>query len=183
MQVVGLEVLNGWGLTETSPVLCARASMMHRASPTHTQAMPHANVRGTVGKPLPGTEIRVVHPETLEDVAHGTPGLLMVRGPQVREGNARSEHVGWGVEAKVWECYLGTRQLGVAYGLATPLPYLARQDNERSISKRKLWKLTTWQYKVMRFLLCLTEGLNRHNMKSRFGFHVLQLVACPACLF
>ena len=44
--------LNGWGLTETAPVLaCRRLS---------EGSEPAANVRGTVGLPIPGTDIRCV---------------------------------------------------------------------------------------------------------------------------
>ena len=60
MQVLSLPVLNGWGLTETSPVLACRRSAPQRE-----------NVRGTVGLPIPGTQIRVVDPETLAPLAEG----------------------------------------------------------------------------------------------------------------
>ena len=52
-------VQNGWGLTETSPVLACRRL---RAG---------ENVRGTVGLPMPGTQVRVVHPDTRADLADG----------------------------------------------------------------------------------------------------------------
>ncbi|WP_370942322.1 class I adenylate-forming enzyme family protein [Amycolatopsis sp. cg5] len=38
---------------------------------------------GTVGVPLPGTEIRLIDPVTGAEVAEGTPGELWIRGPQV----------------------------------------------------------------------------------------------------
>lgn len=52
-------VQNGWGLTETSPVLACRRL---RAG---------ENVRGSVGLPMPGTQVRVVHPNTRADLADG----------------------------------------------------------------------------------------------------------------
>lgn len=58
-ETLALPVLNGWGLTETSPVLACRRNM------------PRENVRGTVGLPTPGTAVRVVHPETLRPVPEG----------------------------------------------------------------------------------------------------------------
>ncbi len=41
------------------------------------------NVRGTVGQPVPGTQLRVVSPDSLEDVAPGEYGLVLARGPGV----------------------------------------------------------------------------------------------------
>ena len=35
----------------------------------------------TVGHPVPGTEIRVVQPDTFEPVAPGEQGLVLARGP------------------------------------------------------------------------------------------------------
>ena len=50
---------NGWGLTETSPVLACR------------RLRERENVRGTVGLPMPGTQVRVVDPETRADLPDG----------------------------------------------------------------------------------------------------------------
>jgi acyl-CoA synthetase (AMP-forming)/AMP-acid ligase II len=70
---VDADVVQGYGLTETSPV-------------THT-IRPHGENRpGTIGPPLPGTECRVVAPETGEDAAAGERGELWIRGPQVMRG-------------------------------------------------------------------------------------------------
>ncbi|MFQ3584324.1 MAG: AMP-binding protein [Cyanobacteriota bacterium] len=71
-EVVGISILNGYGLTETSPVLCAR--------------QPEWNVRGTAGPPLPGTEFRILDPETREPLPQGEKGLITARGPQVMMG-------------------------------------------------------------------------------------------------
>ncbi|GFR52122.1 hypothetical protein Agub_g14636 [Astrephomene gubernaculifera] len=79
-EAVGLTLCNVWGLTETSPMLACR-----RAQP------PEHNVRGTVGLPNPGTEIRVVDPETLQPLPAGRKGLVMARGPGVMKGYYRNE--------------------------------------------------------------------------------------------
>eukprot|EP00775_Hariotina_reticulata_P004816 gene4816-5063_t len=71
-EAVGLPVLNGWGLTETSPVLACRRSS--------------ANVRGSVGLPVPGTQLVVVNPNTHLPVPDGQPGLLLAAGPGVTSG-------------------------------------------------------------------------------------------------
>jgi len=67
-------LVEGYGLSECSPVLMANPVAENR-------------VAGTVGLPLPGTECRVVDPEDpTSDVPAGTPGELIVRGPQVFSG-------------------------------------------------------------------------------------------------
>lgn len=66
-------LVEGYGLSETSPVLMANPVAPNRKA-------------GTVGLPLPNTEVRVVDPETGEDAASGEPGELWVRGPQVMRG-------------------------------------------------------------------------------------------------
>lgn len=58
-EALALPVLNGWGLTETSPVLACRRNQARE------------NVRGCVGLPIPGTAVRVVDPETLQPVPEG----------------------------------------------------------------------------------------------------------------
>lgn len=67
-------LVEGYGLSECSPVLMANPVAENR-------------VPGTVGLPLPGTEVRVVDPdEPTKDVPPGERGELVVRGPQVFGG-------------------------------------------------------------------------------------------------
>ncbi|MCT1477095.1 long-chain-fatty-acid--CoA ligase [Microbacterium sp. p3-SID336] len=67
-------LVEGYGLSECSPVLMANPVADNR-------------VPGTVGLPLPGTECRVVDPEDpTQDVPDGSPGELVVRGSQVFSG-------------------------------------------------------------------------------------------------
>lgn len=67
-------LVEGYGLSECSPVLMANPVADNR-------------VPGTVGLPLPGTECRVVDPDDpTVDVPQGERGELIVRGPQVFGG-------------------------------------------------------------------------------------------------
>ncbi|PSR23205.1 MAG: long-chain fatty acid--CoA ligase [Sulfobacillus acidophilus] len=69
----GAALLEGYGLTETSPV---------------THANPSWGVRkaGTVGLSVPSTEFRIVDAASGQDVPLGTAGELWIRGPQVMQG-------------------------------------------------------------------------------------------------
>ncbi len=71
-EIVGIEILVGYGLTETSPVLSARRY--------------YRNLRGSSGKPIPGTEIKIVDLETRETLPANTRGLVLARGEQVMRG-------------------------------------------------------------------------------------------------
>ncbi|MEJ6554397.1 long-chain-fatty-acid--CoA ligase [Microbacterium esteraromaticum] len=73
-EATGGYLVEGYGLSECSPVLMANPVADNR-------------VAGTVGLPLPGTECRVVDPENpTVDVPAGSAGELIVRGPQVFSG-------------------------------------------------------------------------------------------------
>ena len=66
-------LIEGYGMTECSPlVACNPLNDSRRA--------------GSIGVPFPSTEIRLVDPDTLEDVPRDHPGELWVRGPQVFQG-------------------------------------------------------------------------------------------------
>lgn len=41
---------------------------------------------GTAGLPLPGSALRIVHPETMEDVEQGQSGLILIGGTQIMQG-------------------------------------------------------------------------------------------------
>ncbi|HEX8067253.1 MAG TPA: 4-coumarate--CoA ligase family protein [Thermoleophilaceae bacterium] len=69
---IGCTVMQGYGLTETSPVT-------HVVPPDRVKA-------GSIGPPVAGTECRIVDPETGEDAGDGGRGELWIRGPQVMKG-------------------------------------------------------------------------------------------------
>ena len=66
-------LLEGYGLSESSPVVSINPFEPGRNKP------------GTVGLPLPGTQVKVVDDEGME-LPPGTPGELAVKGPSVMQG-------------------------------------------------------------------------------------------------
>ncbi|SFB81821.1 long-chain acyl-CoA synthetase [Marinospirillum celere] len=70
-EVTGCDIAEGYGLTETSPVATFN-------SPKEIQL-------GSIGKPVPSTEIKVIDEEG-QDLPLGEAGELCIRGPQVMKG-------------------------------------------------------------------------------------------------
>ena len=71
---VGCRIVQGYGLTEASPVTHANPDLPRTKKP------------GTVGQLLPNTECRVVDPASGADLGPGEDGELWIRGPQVMRG-------------------------------------------------------------------------------------------------
>lgn len=71
-EMTGSDIVEGYGLTEASPVVSV--------NPTHLPPR-----IGTIGVPLPSTDVRVLDDEG-RDVPPGEPGELAVKGPQVMSG-------------------------------------------------------------------------------------------------
>jgi long-chain acyl-CoA synthetase len=71
-QVTGARIAEGYGLTETSPVVTF--------NPLSGPRRP-----GSIGIPVPGTDVRLVD-DAGRPVPAGEPGELVVRGPQVMQG-------------------------------------------------------------------------------------------------
>ena len=77
-QITGGKLVEGYGLTETSPLACANPINGMRKE-------------GSIGFPVPSTEVAIVGLEPNEDgkyepVAAGEDGELVIRGPQVMKG-------------------------------------------------------------------------------------------------
>ncbi|WP_215222768.1 AMP-binding protein [Echinicola shivajiensis] len=71
-EVTGVPLAEGYGLTETSPVACCNPI-------DGTERI------GTIGMPLPNTEVKIVDDEG-NDVPLGQKGELCIKGPQVMKG-------------------------------------------------------------------------------------------------
>ena len=77
----GIRPLEGYGCTECSPVVAVNTRDFRAPGFRQVGAK-----RGHIGHPLPGVSVRIVDPETGERRPVGTPGLLLVRGPNVMQG-------------------------------------------------------------------------------------------------
>lgn len=75
-EIVGIEILGGYGLTETTPITNVRR--------------PWHNLRGADGQPILGTQIQIVDPETRRPLPSGQQGLILIRGPQVMMGYSKN---------------------------------------------------------------------------------------------
>jgi long-chain acyl-CoA synthetase len=72
-ELTGSVLIEGYGLTEASPV-------------THCNPLYSEDRPGSIGLPLPGTDCKVVDPDTGGPVEPGAPGEMIIKGPQVMKG-------------------------------------------------------------------------------------------------
>jgi acyl-[acyl-carrier-protein]-phospholipid O-acyltransferase / long-chain-fatty-acid--[acyl-carrier-protein] ligase len=77
----GVRPLEAYGCTECAPAVTVNTRDYRAAGFRQVGAK-----RGKIGHPLPGISVRVVDPETRAALPIGTPGLLLVRGPNVMKG-------------------------------------------------------------------------------------------------
>ncbi len=70
-EVSGCQISEGYGLTETSPVVSSNPG--------------NRKIIGTIGPPIPNTEVRIVD-DNGTSLAIGERGELLVKGPQVMQG-------------------------------------------------------------------------------------------------
>ncbi|HXH86242.1 MAG TPA: AMP-binding protein, partial [Nitrospira sp.] len=77
----GIAPIEGYGVTECAPVVAVNCPDFRAAG--YYQP---ASRRGTVGQPLPGVSVQIVDPDSFAPVPPGTPGMLLVRGPNVMKG-------------------------------------------------------------------------------------------------
>ena len=108
-EVTGCQIAEGYGLTETSPVVSSNPG--------------NRRIIGTIGPPIPNTEVKVVDEQgTLLGV--GEAGELLVRGPQVMLG--------------YWQCPEETAKVMDAQGwFATGDIAIIREDGFLQIVDRK----------------------------------------------
>ena len=101
-EVTGLPIIEGYGLTECSPVVSI--------SPIDISRMRDMEFTGSIGVPLPSTWVRFIREDgALADI--GEQGELQVRGPQVMQGYwQRPKETAEVLDAEGW---LSTGDIGV----------------------------------------------------------------------
>lgn len=77
-KVTGGRLVEGYGLTETSPV-------------THANFIWDKRINGSIGVPWPNTDAKIVKTGTLEELAIGELGEIAVKGPQIMKGYWNNE--------------------------------------------------------------------------------------------
>ncbi len=98
-KLTGRTIVEGYGMSETSPVICAN----------RTDAR---NFTGTVGLPLPGTDIQILD-EDRQPVTDDQPGEIAVKGPQVMLGYWQAPEMT--AQAMTADGYLLTGDIGVRH--------------------------------------------------------------------
>jgi acyl-[acyl-carrier-protein]-phospholipid O-acyltransferase / long-chain-fatty-acid--[acyl-carrier-protein] ligase len=72
MEKHNIKLLDAYGTTETSPAICINT--------------PSVNKEGTVGKPIPGVQVRIMDVDTDEELPPGKVGKILVKGDMVMKG-------------------------------------------------------------------------------------------------
>jgi acyl-[acyl-carrier-protein]-phospholipid O-acyltransferase/long-chain-fatty-acid--[acyl-carrier-protein] ligase len=85
----GIEILQGYGLTETTPV--ASVNQYHPPVTTSTAEHQEGKRTGAVGRLLPGATARITDPDTGEELPLNTVGMLWLKGPNIFPGYLKDE--------------------------------------------------------------------------------------------
>ena len=80
---IHVEPLEGYGTTEMSPVAAVNVPFDVTLPDGRVVA---GNRPGTVGRPMPGTAIKTIDPDTGADLPRGAEGMILVKGPQIMKG-------------------------------------------------------------------------------------------------
>ena len=100
----GVRPVEGYGATELSPLVSVNVP------PNRSQTDQVDLKEGTVGRPVPGVTAKTVDPDSFEDLPQGSPGMLLIKGPNVmkeymhdREKTTSVVRDGWYVTGDIAE--------------------------------------------------------------------------------
>jgi len=79
----GKTIYEGYGTTETTPVACVNLQDVLLGWAGEVQV---GHKPGTTGLPVPGAKVRIVDPETLQELPTGEAGLVLIGGTQIMKG-------------------------------------------------------------------------------------------------
>ncbi len=92
----GIRPVEGYGTTELSPLVSVNVP------PSRSKSATIDMKEGSVGRPVPSVSAMIVNPETREPEPLNTPGMLLIKGPNVMKGylgqpeeTAKVMHDGW----------------------------------------------------------------------------------------
>ncbi len=97
---LGTPMLEGYGITETSPVLSV--NVPDQVDPEGPDGVWLGNVRGSVGRPVIGVAVRFVDPESGAILPSGQVGLLEIRGANVFMGYLDAEQTAKAMTPDGW---------------------------------------------------------------------------------
>ena len=83
----GKDILEGYGVTETTPV--AACNLPNVLSPDYE--VQTGSKEGSVGLPIPGTLVKIVDPQSFEELEVGEEGMILISGIQVMKGYLKDE--------------------------------------------------------------------------------------------
>jgi acyl-[acyl-carrier-protein]-phospholipid O-acyltransferase/long-chain-fatty-acid--[acyl-carrier-protein] ligase len=89
LQQFGIEILQGYGLTETTPAACI--NQYHPPITTTTAEHQEGKRTGAVGRLLPGSTACIVDPETGSVLPMTATGMLWLKGPHVFPGYLKDD--------------------------------------------------------------------------------------------
>lgn len=78
----GKEILEGYGVTETTPV--ASCNLPNVLAPDYSLQV--GTQVGSVGMPIPGTKVKIIDPNTHKELKTGEEGMIVIAGIQVMKG-------------------------------------------------------------------------------------------------
>lgn len=79
----GVSILEGYGATETSPIISVNLPDILIPDYWYIQ---QGYKEGSVGMPIPGTLVSIADPETFAELPVNSEGMILVAGPQVMKG-------------------------------------------------------------------------------------------------
>jgi len=82
------DIYEGYGVTESAPVASVNLPDVLETDNFSVQV---GSKNGSIGMPIPGTAFKIVDPNSLEELAMGEDGLILIGGPQVMKGYLKDE--------------------------------------------------------------------------------------------